>query len=348
MEHTQVGQLNNDFRTCLHHLMSHGLVAHPRGTTTRELLNYNITLIDPRNRIINFKDRKTNLKYLLGEFIWYLSGSNNPDDIIPYSKFWDNIRNSGGLVGYDAGTVNSNYGHRMFGHDAEMSVPLIELDDMVGNHEERPCDEYVGDISQWNAVVDILTRDKDSRQAIINIHRPSDRHAGNKDVACTLTLQFFIREDRLFMITNMRSNDVILGFTNDVFQFTMLQEALMLQLRKTYPNLEMGHYYHNAGSMHIYSRHFDMANKIIADEASLEMPMVVMDRFDDDVCTFLVATEQIWRNAGMPVDYDFTQLQCFNALSPYWKALIRMCFNEDEEAMHEVFGIPEHEAQTTS
>jgi thymidylate synthase len=331
MEHVQTGTLNSDFRTCLYHLMTHGVESHPRGTTTRELLNYNITLADPRNRIINFPDRKTNLKYLLGEFIWYISGSNNPDDIIPYSKFWDNIRNEGKIAGYDKGTINSNYGHRLFGHDAEMSVPVID----VGG-------DYVSDVDQWTAVLDILRRDKDSRQAIINIHRPADRHAGNKDVACTLTLQFFIREDRLFMITNMRSNDVILGFTNDVFQFTMLQEALMLELRQTYPNLEMGHYYHNAGSMHIYDRHFEMAGKIIADERALEMPMVAMDRFDEHIMLGLIGVEAAWRHAGMKTDFDFEAVGAWKLLSPYWQALVKMCFAEDEEAMHEVFGIEEH------
>ncbi len=350
MEHVQNGNLNNDFRTCLHHLMTHGLVAHPRGTTTRELLNYNITLLNARNRIINFPDRKTNLKYLLGEFIWYISGDNDPDSIIPYSKFWDNIRNNGNMPGYEKGTINSNYGYRLFGHHNESLVPYVETVTTAGGCDEQGNvviephqTQAVFGKSQWDAVVEQLKADKDTRQAIINIHMPADRHAGNKDVACTLTLQFFIREDKLFMITNMRSNDIILGYTNDVFQFTMLQEALMLELRDTYPDLQLGHYYHNAGSMHIYDRHFEMASKIIADERSLELPMVAMDRFDGDICLGLVTLERLWRDAGMPKDYDFSAQQAWSLLSPYWQALIRMCFNEDSEAMHVVFGIPEHE-----
>src|SRR3954464_10492467 len=79
MEHVENGNLNNDFRTCLSRLMESGMTAHPRGTTTKEHLNYNISLFDPRNRIINFPDRKTNLKYLLGELVWYFSGSNKPE-----------------------------------------------------------------------------------------------------------------------------------------------------------------------------------------------------------------------------------------------------------------------------
>ncbi len=339
MEHAQSGNLNNDFRTCLYHLMTHGLTANPRGTTTRELLNYNISLLNPLNRIINFPDRKTNLKYLLGEFIWYLSGSNNPDDIIPYSKFWDNIRNDGKTPGYALGTINSNYGHRLFGHDSSMNVPTHVTHEVKSDEVEV----HVHSKNQWNAVVDMLIADKDSRQAIINIHRPADRHATNKDVACTLTLQFFIREDKLFMITNMRSNDIILCFTNDVFQFTMLQEALVLELRETYPNLKLGHYYHNAGSMHIYDRHFEMAGKIIEDHRSLELPMIEMDRFDDEICLGLVTLEKQWRDAGMSKDYDFSAQPSWSLLTPYWQALIRMCFNEDGEAMHVVFGIEEHE-----
>jgi len=334
MEHIDNGNLNNDFRTCLARLMESGMTAHPRGTTTKEHLNYNISLFDARNRIVNFPDRKTNLKYLLGEFIWYVSGSADPAGILPYAKFWDGIRNGGTEVGYRTGTVNSNYGTRLFGHSA-LPAFVTPMDAFKEPHG-------TASVNQWNETVALLTKDKDTRQAIMNIHVPSDRHEGNKDVPCTLTLHWFIRDNRLCLIVNMRSNDVILGFTNDVFQFTMLQEAMQVQLKSVYPELELGTYYHNAGSMHIYDRHFEMASKIIADERTLEMSMVPMDAFTDDILTGLVGVEAAWQAAGAPKDFDFKTVGAWSLLTPYWQALVLMCFAEDEEAMHDVFGIEEH------
>lgn len=330
MVHIETGDLNNDFRTCLHRLMESGLEAHPRGTTTREHLNYNISLFNPRNRIINFPDRKTNLKYLVGELIWYFGGDNYPDGILPYSKFWANITNSGNEVGYEPGTINSNYGNRLFGH---CDLPAFQ----------RRTDNYDGvqQLFQWNDTIELLTKDKDSRQAILNIHIPSDRHEGNKDVACTLTLQFFIRENALHMIVNMRSNDIILGFTNDVFQFTMLQEAMMLELRKVYPELELGRYYHNAGSMHIYDRHFEMAAKILEDERSLELPMIPMDAFTDDILTGLVGCEAAYQDRGTEEGFTFESVGAFSLLTPYWQHLMKMCYLDDHDSLHAIFGIPE-------
>lgn len=320
MEHIDTGYLNNDFRSALSRLFDHGFEAHPRGTTTRELINYNITLRDPRNRVITFPERKTSTKYLLGEFIWYLTGSNDPAGILPYAKFWDGIRNADG-------TVNSNYGHRLFGHS--FTQGLVE----GGN-----SDVGFKRINQWQETVSLLTRDKDSRQAIMNIHLPADRHAGNKDVPCTLSLQWFIRENKLHLIVNMRSNDIILGFTNDVFQFTMLQEAMVLSLRPIYPELQLGPYYHNAGSMHIYDRHFEMAKGIIANERAVDLSMIAMDRFDDDILTGLVGTEAAWQAAGAPDNFDFYTVPAFNMLSPYWKMLVLAFFQQEEEAMHWIFG----------
>jgi len=135
-----------------------------------------------------------------------------------------------------------------------------------------------------------------------------------------------------------------MSLVENIFVNTMLQECLLLDLQKKYPDLEMGYYYHNAGSMHIYSRHFTMAEAIIKDERSLELPMVPMDRFDDDIMTGLVGVECAWREAGMNPDFDFEAVGAWQLLTPYWQNLIRMCFAEDDEAMHDVFGVPhEHE-----
>lgn len=317
------GHLNNDFRFCLDMLMQHGMEAHPRGTTTKELLNYNITLQDARNRIITFPARKTNTKYLLGELIWYFMGENDPAGILPYSKFWANITNVNGPKDYADGTINSNYGHRFFGH-----------------HKASDVDRgYDDPMSQWYAVLDILKKDPDSRQAIMNVHLPSDRWAGNKDVPCTLSLQFFIREGKLHMIVNMRSNDIILGFTNDVFQFTMLQEAMQVQLKhEMYPDLELGHYFHNAGSMHIYDRHFEMAKAIIETPNAHDLSMIPMDAFNDTILTGLAGIKAAFEAAEFADDFDFTQVGAWSLLTPYWQTVVLALFGQDECAMHDLFG----------
>ena len=331
MEHQQTGHLNNDFRTSLHHVLEFGEENHARGTSSKELLNYNISLLDPRNRIINFEARKTNLKYLLGEFVWYLNGSSDPEVIIFYSKFWNNIRNkTEDMVpaGYELETVNSNYGHRIFGRNMNLLVP-------------KAIDGVVRGISQWKSTIELLSKDKETRQAIMNIHVPADRHAGNSDVPCTLTLQFFIRQDRLHLIVNMRSNDAILGFTNDVFQFTMLQEAMLCSIKGVYPELKLGRYMHNAGSYHIYDRHYDMAKAIIADDRELELSMVPMDSFNEDVVAALIHVEHSWRVNSENPEFEIEKVESWSHLTPYWQNLVKMCFIEDEESMHGVFGIEE-------
>ena len=173
----------------------------------------------------------------------------------------------------------------------------------------------------------------------MNIHVPSDRHAGNKDVPCTLTMHWFIRENKLHLIVNMRSNDIILGFTNDVFQFTMMQEAMMLRLRETYPDLELGNYYHNAGSMHIYDRHFEMAQSIIKNERAIDISMIPMDRFDDEILTGLVGVEAAWQAAGAPEDFDFSSVGAWKLLSPYWQTLVLAFFSKESISLHCIFNM---------
>jgi thymidylate synthase len=139
-------------------------------------------------------------------------------------------------------------------------------------------------LTQWATAKMALAEDPDSRRAVLLINEPADEvlavTTGSKDVPCTLSLQFFIRENKLHLHVHMRSNDAVWGLTNDLFSFTLFQECMLLDLQETYPDkfgsLELGSYYHTAGSLHIYERHFELAEdclKFYSDGVTEDEPM---------------------------------------------------------------------------
>lgn len=216
------------FHKILYELRRYGEKSSPRGYEVTELQNVNVVIKNPRNRIVGCPERKFSAPYAFGELAWYLSGNNNLDQICYYSKFQERCSD-------DGVTLNSAYGARIFGvhPDGESLLayyPKIEF-------------------NQWQQCVKILNVDPDSRQAIIHLHTPNDRPT--KDEVCTLTLQFLIRNGQLNMITTMRSNDVLLGFTYDAFAFTVMQELMANEL-----GVELGYYCHNVGSMHVYTKEY--------------------------------------------------------------------------------------------
>ena len=87
-----------------------------------------------------------------------------------------------------------------------------------------------------------------------------------KDLPCTVSLQFLIRDNKLHLIVNMRSNDLFMGFCYDVIIFTLWQEKMLVELKEFFPELKNGHYYHNANSMHIYSNNYRKIKKILNDK----------------------------------------------------------------------------------
>lgn len=183
------------------------------GAVTGEIINA-VTVIDnPKDNLVTSPIRKLSHKYAIGELLWYLSGSNKLDAIANYSKAWNKLSD-------DGETVNSAYGHRIF--------------------------EKFG-FDQWEHVKGLLKADPNSRQAVIHIKEPNPEKT--KDLPCTVALQYFIRDGKLYATTYMRSNDIWLGFPYDVFTFTCLQIKMAFEL-----GVGIGSYTHIAGSLHLYSR----------------------------------------------------------------------------------------------
>jgi thymidylate synthase len=65
----------------------------------------------------------------------------------------------------------------------------------------------------------------------------------------------------------MRSQDAIFGLGNDAPAFSFILQMVHATMRCHYPELELGFYNHVADSFHVYERHFEMLDKIIAPEA---------------------------------------------------------------------------------
>lgn len=197
----------------------------PRAQNTKELINYSFCIENPLSSLLINKEHSSNLNYIAGELVWYFRKQNDLEYISKYSSFWNKVAN-------EDGTCNSAYGHLIFN-------------------------------GQYQWALNCLEKDINSRQAVIHFNNETHQFEGNKDFVCTMYVNLFIRENKLHLSTQMRSNDVIFGLINDVAFFTTLQQQALLHLQKTYPDLEVGFYYHYANSLHLYERHFDKARKML-------------------------------------------------------------------------------------
>jgi thymidylate synthase len=110
--------------------------------------------------------------------------------------------------------------------------------------------------SQIPIAIERLKQDPDSRQAQVTIWDPRlDNAHGLHDYPCTTSLQWLIRDGQLHMQVHMRSNDFWLGLPYDAFQFTQAQLTIAEIL-----GVEPGAYRHSAASLHIYEKHWDLAD----------------------------------------------------------------------------------------
>lgn len=208
----------------LANLMPNDMQESRDGNVVDEIINAVTVIKDPTRCIMKNKIRKMPMRYAVGELLWYLSGNNKLSAIQKFTKAWDRMSD-------DGEHVNSNYGYCLmhkFGFN-QIEQALTQLRDNPSSRQ-------------------VVLHIKEARNLIDN---------PTKDLNCTVCLQLFIREGKLYMTTYMRSNDLWMGFPYDVFQFTCLQTLLAMEL-----DVELGTYTHVAGSLHLYERDYakGMAN----------------------------------------------------------------------------------------
>lgn len=251
-DRTYQGELSkNIFLGIYSDLWNRGKEVSPRGQLVKEIEDYSFTL-PPYVRFQSFLHRNFKLDYLKREFLWYLRGDRSDQSIIQHAKIWGDVMN-------DDGSFNSNYGQYLF----------VE--------------------GGFATVCETLADDRDSRRASAVILGSEHLYPTNRDVPCTYALNFRIRGDRLNMSVHMRSQDAWFGMGNDIPTFSFIHEMALAILRddEIYPELKLGNYHHSVDSFHVYARHFDKIQQLIADPQytiidcpRIERSMEIIDLLD--------------------------------------------------------------------
>ncbi len=211
-----------------------------------ELLAKRVDL-DPYSPYIYLdKNFQTPKKYVKAELDWYKSMDLS---IIGHEGIESNPTWNACCTKDDKKEINSNYGWCVFS-------------------EENG--------SQYDNCLEVLKKDKTTRNAIIIYNRPSIykdyKRDGMHDMICTMYSHFFIRNNKLYMVHQMRSNDIRYGFIcSDLAWNCFVYQNMYEDLKETYPDLEVGVIRWTSDSMHLYSRHFDDLKKFVEEKQNFNM-----------------------------------------------------------------------------
>lgn len=205
-----------------------------------EFLNTRVVLTEPTKREILSLNRKANVFAQIAETMWVISGRNDIEWLSTYLPRARDYADDG--LHWRAG-----YGPRIRNWNG---------------------------VDQLRYVVDTLKADPLSRQAVIAIWDPVVDTTPGKDKACNTFLQFQSRGGRLYLTVNVRSNDVMWGWSGiNAFEWSTLQEMVASLL-----GIGVGDLTFNIGSLHLYAPHWGRAETITYEDLSYDTVAFNPDR----------------------------------------------------------------------
>jgi thymidylate synthase len=230
--HIKENSIDDLLLSSLNIIKTHGQYESGTKGKYQELVGVLLELTNPLSRLSRTETKGT-LFSCLGELFWYLSGSNFANHIKYYIPMYDNFKEADGSIG-------GAYGPRLISQN------------------------------QFQNVVDLLKEKRSTRQAVIQLFDFKDlEKPRKKDIPCTLTLQFLVRDNKLDLCTSMRSNDSFVGLPHDIFCFTMIQEMIANTL-----DVELGVYKHFVGSLHAYENDLEKVDNLISEGLAPSSPLM--------------------------------------------------------------------------
>lgn len=243
---------------------------------TSEIIGATLKLKNPRARL-SISETRGRPFSALGELLWYLSGKNDLEFIQYFIEDYKKEADENKMI-------YSGYGPRLF--------------------------NLRGQVNQIQNIINLLKDNPSTRRAVIQIFDGID--IGHKEIPCTCTLQFLLRDNHLSMVVFMRSNDAFKGLPHDVFAFTMFQEIIAKSIGS-----ELGEYVHSVGSLHLYENNLQSISNYFKEgyqSTKFAMPAMTDSNVWDEIKKLQSAEALIRKD--MPIDLA--------DMDPYWADIARL------------------------
>lgn len=199
MTHTiTAANVNGAFTTAWHYLRAAGVQETSRNGPVLVAPGPVVTTyLRPQERVLFNPTRDANPVFHLMEALWMLAGES---DVTWLKQFSANIANYAEPDGH----IHGAYGARW----------------------RNWFDQ--GEYDQLPIVIEMLRRDRDTRQAVLQMWDPaSDLEGSWRDRPCNTAVYFDARGGRLNMTVTCRSNDILWGcYGANVVHFSILQEVV--------------------------------------------------------------------------------------------------------------------------
>jgi thymidylate synthase len=205
--------------------------------------------------------KKVNLRSMLYEVLWYLSGEDHIRNLRRHTRIWDAWAD-------EQGNLDTAYGRywRRF--------PSAQLNPTTGKYE-------VIEIDQIGKVVELLKNDPTSRRMVVTAWEPGNAF-GSKLPPCHYSFVFNVQAQTLNCHLTQRSGDIAIGIP-----FNLAAYSLLTQILAQEAGLTVGYFSHTIVDAHIYVNHVDGLKEQLTREPRplprLEIKATPLDRlsFED-------------------------------------------------------------------
>ena len=194
--------------------------------------------------MITLRNNTKTIKNAIDEILWIWQKKSNKISEL-HSHIWDQWAN-------EEGTIGKAYGYQL------------------GKKYEFKTKEGIKVMDQVDYVLYLLKHDQSSRRIMTNLFN----HEELKDMElepCAYGTQWLVKEGKLHLILNQRSQDMLTANGWNLMQYAALQ-YMFAQVS----GLEVGTLTHNIGDCHIYDRHIPLVEKLLKAEPINVTPKLVI------------------------------------------------------------------------